>query len=266
MMSTGRKPSASVIFATLLTVSWLAQPAHSEPTDANNEVHHNNSSSDCAIIPLEVLKRLHAAAMDHTYMSADLPYADTELPDAGFKGGRKIRRTIHHDPTAFETSDAHFEVVSELPAWDIVWNMLNAGEMRYRREPIELKLDLDDPPSPSTPSPKSNGFRGRWPSDRVPWRCESQYEWMRLPMDFYPRFLRSVQCTRRTCWLHGNYECTARRASVQLLQRHIGGGCADAANLRQYGFGGATAEQWRWVQAEVNVYCECAKRKGGLPF
>lgn len=262
MLSIRRKSSASVILATLLAIVWLARPAHSEPVDANNEVHHRN---DCAAIPLEVLKRLHAAAMDHTYMSADPPYADTELPGADFKRGRKIRRTIHDDPTAFEHSDAHFDVVSELPAWDIVWNTLSAGEMRYRREPLELKLDLDDPAT-STPLPKRNGFRGRRPSDRVPWRCESQHEWIRLSMDFYPRFLRTVQCTRRTCWLHGNYECTARRASVQLLQRHMGGGCADAANLRQYGFTGATAEQWRWVQAEVNFYCECAKRKGGLPF
>lgn len=270
--STQPKSPASVILATLLAVLWLIRPALSEswagPSDATL---HVNDTTDCAIIPLEVLKRLHAAAVDRTFMSADPPYADIEL-QAEFNGGRKIRRKIVDDATAFEISDTQFEVMSDQPAWDIVWNALGATESEHRPEPLELKLDLDDPvtstTTTTTPFHKRNGFRGHRAGSRLPWRCDSQHDWIQLPIDFHPRFLRIAQCTRRTCWLHGNYECSPKRMSVQLLQRHIDGGCVDAANLKQYGFGAAMAESWRWVQADVSVYCECARRKtySGFPY
>lgn len=258
----------TVIHVISLASMCSTQPAYSVSSgDLANEnvskaMPYEIDTSRCEEIPLEVLKRIHGSAMDLTHMSADAPFADIGT-SSDYGGGRKIRRKTHYDPAIFEIDEAHFEVLSNQPAWDAAWLTFGAAEAKHRQlldeEPLELKLDLGDP-STSAPIAKRSGFSSRQNINRTPWRCETRRHWIRLPADFYPRHLRNVQCTSRTCW-HDNYECSPKRVAVQILQRNLSGGCADATNLKQYGFTAETAEAWRWVRVSVSFYCECAKRK-----
>lgn len=222
------------------------------------------NGTDCKYVPLFILKRLHGSAMDLKYMSADSPYGHTE-ESAPFNGGIKIRRAVREKPTLFHVQDIHFELLSNEPAWNYEWSA-HGGKRRLQcdREPLELKrMDLTDQTTSAPVTPR-NGFRGHGTVDTAPWRCETRRKWLQLPIEYYPRYLRSVQCSRPSCW-YGNYECKARRMTVYVLQRQLAGGCADATKLQKHGFTDNRAEIWRWVKADINYYCECVKSKK-LPF
>lgn len=257
---------------------WLARPAGCEPNHPEMDgnvtrpaqstfqpllAYPTLNGTDCNYVPLLILKRLHGSAMDLKYMSADSPYGHTE-ESAPFNGGIKIRRAAREKPAVFRVQDIHFELLSNEPAWNYEWNAFAAQRrLQCDREPIELKLDLDDPTTSAPVTPR-NGFRGRDSTDTAPWRCETRRKWLQLPIEYYPRYLRSVQCSRPSCW-YGNYECMARRMTVYVLQRQLEGGCADATKLKKHGFTEDRAEIWRWVKADINFYCECVKSKK-LPF
>lgn len=96
------------------------------------------------------------------------------------------------------------------------------------------------------------------PSKSLPWTCEQSIEWIDLGADYFPRWLRTVTCTKRSCF-HGMYVCKAKSFAIKVLRRHPGM-CADASNLRRqsiFNFRGEYGEVWRWEEHGITVCCDC---------
>lgn len=261
-------------------------------TTSSKTVAANNT--ECQTIPLMILKQLHKPAFNRNYMSADSPF--TVKPRADLSGGIKVRRKTEEQPAMFEMNDGNFQLLSNEPAWNVDWSSIAGSDeptKQHRKRdlrPIEVKLNADDSPddadrekseeSDENESVADGQHQGADWSDNwndetdtfaqkkrsdPPWRCETRRKWIELSRDYYPRYLRSVQCTKPKCW-YGNYGCVAKKMSVRILQRHSGD-CTDAANLKQLGFGSRNAELWRWVKVDINFFCECAQPDNGrFPF
>lgn len=92
-----------------------------------------------------------------------------------------------------------------------------------------------------------------------PWKCDSSIRWIDLGPDYFPRFLRTVECTKHYCWYKA-FVCKAKSFAIKILRRREGM-CADAENLRKltsFDFRGDFGEVWKWEEVAINVCCDCA--------
>lgn len=87
-------------------------------------------------------------------------------------------------------------------------------------------------------------------SDRPSWSCESRIRWQDLGPDFFPRYLRSVECTQTQCY-YGHYDCRPRFFTVRLLRRRKG----ECAALQD-----ASVDLWVWEERAVAMCCDCVSR------
>lgn len=285
---------AFAMYSMLFVVSRLTQHVHCASTMPKLGTVNG---TECQLIPHKILKLLHKPAFNRNYMSVDSPFT---LPGADLPGGIKVRRKIPVQPTTFEMSESNFELLSNEPAWNVEWSSIAEGEdppmLRLKRDlrPLEVKLSKDDSDADSDDdaeydkseesdgsTPMPNGYQAGtvftddWDDETEthterkrtdpPWRCQMRRKWIELSKDYYPRYIRSVQCTKPKCW-YGNFGCVAKKMSVRILQRYLGN-CADASSLKQLGFGSTNAEVWRWVKVDINFFCECAQPANGhFPF
>lgn len=91
------------------------------------------------------------------------------------------------------------------------------------------------------------------------WECESRITWIDLGPDYFPRYLRSVECTSKTCW-YGHYKCKPRSFTVKILRRKTGR-CTVAKAGNKIGVVGLPSdlrELWVWEERAVNFCCDCA--------
>jgi len=92
-----------------------------------------------------------------------------------------------------------------------------------------------------------------------PWECEAKIKWIDLGPDYFPRFLRTVECTRKKCW-YNHYECQTRSFTVKLLRRR-NGECVKTNEIHPVSndeLPGELKELWVWEERAVNFCCDCA--------
>lgn len=82
----------------------------------------------------------------------------------------------------------------------------------------------------------------------LPWKCESEIVWTDLGANYYPRFLRNVQCTRENCWF-GHFKCRPKAFTLNVLKR-ARDSCKD----------GDTRQNWVFEERAVTFCCECVER------
>ena len=84
-------------------------------------------------------------------------------------------------------------------------------------------------------------------ANSLPWRCESQIVWTDLGVNYYPRFLRNVQCTKENCWF-GHFRCRPKAFTVNVLKK-ARDSCKEGEN----------GQEWVYEERAVTFCCECVE-------
>lgn len=224
-----------VLFAGLSAVSI-------EEIDEVDEIEFNpnQTSADCESVSLKILRQVHGPAYDARYMSVDEPTDDEDDMFEPEPDGDR-RRHANHRPSFYITDDEEI-VLSEKAAWNVDWDT-------FSKEPVRDKRSLDD-------HHEAAHKHKRQTQGRIePWKCEKKVKWLHNA-DYYPPYLRTIECTKPTCY-YNMYDCKPRKFAIRLLRR-VRSECADASELRPYGYkGDKKPEFWKWVSTSVNFCCDC---------
>ncbi|XP_058055995.1 protein trunk [Anopheles bellator] len=244
-------------------------------------------NSSCQQLPTLVLIELLGAAFNPRYMSIEEPPIADDGDDGTMAGTGEQRAGMassakrNSEPfLPFYVDDKYRPEPSNKPAWEVN-HVLEAipysapGAARTRRDLFNAVLhdmveqatrtDAETETSPS-PSRGKRSYDGKSRARKVtggsprPWECESKIRWTDLGPDYFPRFLRSVECTRQNCW-YGHYTCQPRSFLVKILHRRTGQ-CVQSDRLRNQldvdDVPGGLCELWVWEDRPVNFCCDCA--------
>lgn len=95
-----------------------------------------------------------------------------------------------------------------------------------------------------------------------PWVCPSNLLWLDLGRDYYPRYIRTIECLSKSCW-YGYYECKPRSFTVRLLRRRQGQCAIKSNERRRIGNSGldlSMRELWVWEERAINFCCDCRRK------
>lgn len=259
-------------------------------------VNGNNKSSignNCQELTDTILVELLGEAFNSRYMSVNRPIASDEVPlkyeDDSQRNSYSITKRKVEDIPSFYVDERHMLELSEKPAWDVkthVETLTDTQSAKKRRKrsvpelkPVENTLpddhststtvsnDLSEVDSEaarfkraygrsgSTAASSSNGDNRQF----YPWKCEAVVKWIDLGPEYFPRYLRNVECTKHYCW-YKVFMCKPKSFAIKILHRRKGK-CADAGNLKKmtsYGFSSQYGEVWRWEEVAINFCCDCA--------
>lgn len=171
-------------------------------------------------------------------------------PDDGDDDNAAGKRDAQ-DFKPFYVDDTYAMELSDKPAWEV----LHLSEL----EKANNKKQLDD--ANVTRVQRSNTRkRSEEPSQQKskrPWECEAKIKWLDLGLDYYPRFLRTVECTRHSCF-YGHFTCKPRSFTVKILRRKRGECVQTKNNIGIDGLHGDLKELWIWEERAVNFCCDCS--------
>lgn len=251
----------------------------------------NETVSNCNELSKMLLAKLISGAYNPRYMSINWPIAadNPHNPDADDRAAYKlIKRRVENIPS-FYVSETHAVQLSEKPAWEVSAIELDtqstvSESRRKKRSTISLDND-DEPTSSEKPHTRPNDVnsvemndmesainetvadiirnkRGHelWSrrKNQIPttWKCEATIDWVDLGPDYFPRYLRTIKCTKHLCY-YDQFRCKAKSFAVKILHR-AKGMCVDAGNLRKVAdFKSEYSELWRWEEVAINFCCEC---------
>uniref|UniRef100_A0A182LX56 Spaetzle domain-containing protein n=1 Tax=Anopheles culicifacies TaxID=139723 RepID=A0A182LX56_9DIPT len=222
----------------------------------------------CGQLPPPVLTEILGPAFNPRYMSIEEPTVAESGTDQSNPAGKRDAEPF----PPFYVDDTYSLELSHKPAWEVkhVTEPIPHGELadrpaRTRRDLFNDILHTLEPDSAqSTRTARSFGGKGRSRSSSTggtprPWECEAKIRWIDLGPEYFPRFLRTVECTRQNCW-YGHYSCQPRSFTVKILRRRTGE-CVQSDRLRRIGVDGLPGELrelWVWEERAVNFCCDCA--------
>jgi hypothetical protein len=109
------------------------------------------------------------------------------------------------------------------------------------------------------------------------WQCQAEPYWRRMPTGTFPPYVQTARCRQSRCML-GLYECVPKRYGIKVLRR-VDDRCLPvplvasvSANTTTRGgngdripsvsaAGGLFEQAWTFVETNVVVGCECARRR-----
>lgn len=202
---------------------------------------------NCPALPEQALKAILGTSFNARYMRLDLPIED----DTG-TGGSK--RASGHDEHDFFLDDQDQNPYEGIPAWEV--DHFELPKSRSKRQ------QSTSPPERSarqafvdkiTKSSKQDVFQYR------PWDCKAEVHWMDLGSDYFPRYIRTVECKKKNCW-YGHYTCKPKYFSIKVLRRSTGQCAKVSQRLRVVtmdAVSGDYAEQWEFEEKAVTFCCDC---------
>jgi len=180
-------------------------------------------------------------------MSIDQPFIDDGLEVRNLAGKRDAAAM-----KPFYVDDTYAMELSDKPAWEVT----HLTDQTVDHEDGSLSETTNEN---TTRVQRSNGRRrseDNKPQAKRPWECEAKIKWLDLGYDYYPRYLRTVECTRHACF-YGHYTCTPRSFTVKILRRRRGE-CVQTKSSAE--LPGDLQELWIWEERAVNFCCDCAAR------
>ncbi|KXJ82931.1 hypothetical protein RP20_CCG010584 [Aedes albopictus] len=221
---------------------------------------NNQQPQNCVQLPAPVLSNILGPAYNSRYMSIDKPPVMDEEPTTGDMDGKRGASSGFYP--AFFVDDDYLEEVGNSPAWAVdhtkdTANRLQKGPLN-KREAFDSLLHEIESKSRSTRNARRNQNGG---GASRPWQCDAKIRWIDLGDEYYPRFLRTVECAKTRCW-YGHYQCTPRSFTVKLLRKRSGQ-CVPADQLNKIGvegLPGELSELWVWEERAVNFCCDCSPR------
>lgn len=221
----------------------------------DTENHNFNHNYKCEHLPPTTLSRVLGAAFNSRYMSIDNPsyHMEDDTDDLHQNSYSTKRNSQLIQP--FYVDDTFSLELSDKPAWEVVHIM--DGQDRSARSIVPDETDDVDNTANRA---KRDGRRGNTANTHIdrPWECNAKIKWIDLGPDYFPRFLRSVECTRKKCW-YNNYICKPRSFTVKLLRRR-NGECIRSDNMYRISnddLPGSLKELWVWEERAVNFCCDC---------
>jgi protein trunk len=211
------------------------EQAKNKNDDETNEV--------CDQLPPVVLSEILGPAFNSRYMSIEEP--KKSAPGVVGSNGKRMA----DDELDFYVDDTYWYDISDKPAWEVRYGDETMQEFNARLQQTE-EYNREK---------RASVRRGGKQNSGRPWECQSKIRWIDLGSDYFPRFLRTVECTRHNCW-YGQYTCQPRSFTVKILRRR-GGECVKPGNLKSIGNDGLQhelKEMWVWEERAVNFCCDCA--------
>lgn len=184
----------------------------------------------CAELPQEVLEEILGPAFNARYMSI------TEPVENGLKDDDSSKR--HITPAlSFSVNEDYLHEFGDQPAWNV---------NNYR------KMD-------------THSRSRRNVKQRRQWECESKVIWTDLGSEYFPRYLRNIECTAKRCW-YGLYQCIPQSFTVKVLRRRRGKCIESMSGIKvgQVGLHNDLKELWVWEERAVNFCCSCAMARRKL--
>lgn len=153
----------------------------------------------------------------------------------------------------FFVEDTYAVELSDKPAWEVTH--LSDLEKENSQRADEQNVD-------STRVKRANNRRKNDDTKHqsTPWTCESEIKWLDLGEDYYPRYLRTVECIRSACW-YNIFTCQPRSFTVKVLRRRRGECVQTNNNIGSDGLHGDLKEMWIWEERAVNFCCDCVATK-----
>ncbi|XP_044739222.1 protein trunk [Chrysoperla carnea] len=212
------------------------------------------------------LREILGPAYNPRYMSIQEPQKVTSIDE---KTG--LKRTIGDFAPNFYVDgdfgtnlDENDDDIALLPAWSTKYSLedvIDYNRSREKRSPMSVskrfknimgELDMIS----NGGSKNNNNQRAR------PWECESRIRWIDLGREYFPRYLRTVECLAHDCW-YGHYTCKPRSFTVKMLRKR-GGLCApikdgqDKRKIGQEGLPMDLRQLWVWEERAVTFCCDCS--------
>lgn len=192
------------------------------------------SKEPCEPIEESALAKILGAAYNPRYMSVKPPDKSENSDDPS--GGK--RKSSGFRPFSVD-EDYEQELDEGTPAWqtdhftaDIFTNKRKRDLLEHEREERSAKQS-------------------------TPWECESNVKWIDLGRDFFPRYLRSIECGNHDCW-YGRYMCRPKSFTVKILRRKHGRCAYNHRKESVFDLPKEMRELWVWEERAVNFCCECA--------
>lgn len=217
---------------------------------AINKNDTNNINDDCKEVPDMALTQILGPAYNTRYMSINAPMISNDDADGGedpTRGDYSMKRKANNALPFYVDDTFHIEI-SNKPAWEV--NHIQKYEIRDSKRSKRQAY-------------RNNGrSRGSNTQPQRPWECEARIKWIDLGLDYFPRYLRTVECTKHLCW-YGHFTCQPRSFTVKVLRRRRGQ-CVRSDRLKNIvveGLPGELRELWVWEERAVNFCCDCAAKK-----
>lgn len=227
----------------------------------------------CADMPVKVLSNVLGPAYNSRYMSIQKPIdLDTYIE---FTNSTKSKGNTHRPARGstdakqpFYVDNTFAQIISDLPAWEVQHEELaqltdalrTKREITTNEEALQNALKDDHQDVERT---KRNFFSAETFVEQVrngdrPWACEGHTKWLDLGPNYFPQYLRTVECTKQTCW-YGHFVCQPRSFTMKLLRKKSGE-CVPTArsnNIGVAGLPGDIREKWIWEERAINFCCDC---------
>lgn len=174
-------PVSTTMSSPLLIFMFIFAIADNAPTNWHKNII-------CAQVPKMVLENVLGGAFNSRYMCIEPPIAVPET-STGKKRGAWFEEDFFVDGTLMEE-------VGDDAAWNV--NHIEISKMKYGIHRDKRGVDY-----------------------MQQWQCKMKIEWMDLSSDYFPKYLRTVQCSSENCWF-GLYKCTPRYFAVKLQRRKRG--------------------------------------------
>lgn len=181
----------------------------------------------CSELPQEALTKILGPAFNSRYMSITEPIA------GGFILEDEPKRYIMKAPD-FYVDGGYARELGDEPAWS------------FNRHHSVMVMDEAERPKRDAKAQRQ-------------WECESKIVWTDLGLDYFPRYVRNVECTAKRCW-YGMYKCTPRSFTVKVLKRRRGK-CVESrpgTKVGETGLHTDLKELWVWEERAVNFCCDCS--------
>ncbi|XP_055853824.1 protein trunk [Episyrphus balteatus] len=210
--------------------------------------HCDVRNINCPDLPEKALRAILGTTYNSRYMRIELPAEDNTE-----SGGSK-RASGHDDQDFFQDGDEE-NLYAGIPAWEV--DHIEIGKSRPKRHHQEAPKNNRNARQAfidkMTKSSKQDVFQSR------PWDCKAEVHWKDLGSEYFPRYIRTVQCKKKNCW-YGHYTCKPRWFSIKVLRRSTGQ-CAKVNDrfrvVTMNVVTGDYAQQWEFEEKAVTFCCDC---------
>lgn len=233
---------------------------------------HNNLV-ECTNLPATILSDVMGAAFNSRYMSIEKPVQSEESKQHEYNiynTANTGKRSATSEQPFYVDDTYTAEVSGDRPAWEVTNFAMGTSPIsgRPKRE-IAITNDTSAFRDWATDiASRYRQTRGRDSRHTIttttveekPWKCEGQIKWLDLGPDYFPRYLRSVECVKEFCW-YGHFACMPKSFTVKLLRRRRGKCVPSERTNHRVGVAGLPGdlrELWVWEERAVNFCCECA--------
>lgn len=238
------------------------------------EIERSEYNKFCRQLPSMMLTEILGPAFNSRYMSINEPLS-LNSNDMSMTNGKRDLNEL----TSFYVDGDYKGDLSNKPAWDVLQHVPVQTKVNIESDTFEENgesiIKSSKSSASSTPEKRSHQYRSSKSSSVSlrPWECEAKIRWIDLGPNYFPRFLRTIECTKHLCW-YGHYTCQPRSFTIKLLRRRAGE-CAfalstlESSELNQqyentrnaktdmHGLPGDLRELWIWEERAVNFCCDC---------